>query len=308
VSAEAIPSHLPPPVRKPAVRKPVGRKPVVRPPATRTVRSLAVLGDSGPVGVGDPLPGGGWRGFGPLLRDSFGGSVSGAGSVRYTNTSFLGARMACVRQRQLPDVLPCAPDVAVLLVGMNDTLRSDFDPARLHADYDAVVGSLRAAGSTVLTVRYHDHSRVFWLPGPLRRALRQRIAQLNAVTDAVVAAHGIDCLDLHTMEGGYHRAAWSIDRLHPSEFGHRLLAYNFGTLLERRGFAVPHRVSLTAADGREITAAHRALWLVFKGLPWLGRRSRDLVPYALSIVLRDQLSRRGSRRAHRASRPPHSAS
>ncbi|HEY2204132.1 MAG TPA: SGNH/GDSL hydrolase family protein, partial [Pseudonocardia sp.] len=34
----------------------------------RPVRTLVALGDSTPVGIGDPLPDGGWRGFGPLLR------------------------------------------------------------------------------------------------------------------------------------------------------------------------------------------------------------------------------------------------
>ncbi|MBO0852117.1 MAG: SGNH/GDSL hydrolase family protein, partial [Pseudonocardia sp.] len=54
----------------------------------RAVRGLAVLGDSTPVGIGDPLPGGGWRGFGPLLLDSLGAP----GSVRYANLAFPGAR------------------------------------------------------------------------------------------------------------------------------------------------------------------------------------------------------------------------
>lgn len=256
---------------------------VLRRHAARAVHSLVLLGDSGPFGVGDPLPDGGWRGFGPLLRESLGGPDT----VRYTNTAVLGARMACVRWWQLPDALREAPDVAVLMVGMNDTLRSDFDSDQLRADYEAVVGQLRAIGCTVLAVRFHDHSQVFWLPGPLRRALRRRIAELNAVIDAVVARHRIDCLDLHSMPGGYERSAWSIDRLHPSELGHRLLAHHFSGMLEAQGFHVPHPVSLVSAGGREITALHRLLWLVFKGLPWLARRGQDLVPYATTIMLRD---------------------
>lgn len=251
--------------------------------AGRAVRTLVLLGDSGPFGVGDPLPGGGWRGFGPLLREALGGT----GTVGYRNTSVLGARAACVRRDQLPDALREAPDVAVLMVGMNDTLRSDFDARRLRADLDAVTGALRAAGCTVLTVRFHDHSRVFRLPGPLRRALRTRIEELNAVIDDVVARHGIGCLDLDTMPGGYARSTWSIDRLHPSELGHRLLAHHFSLLLADRGFAVPHPVGLDSAGGREITPLHRLLWLVFKGLPWLARRSRDLLPHAAAIILRE---------------------
>jgi lysophospholipase L1-like esterase len=250
---------------------------------TRAVRSLVVLGDSTPVGIGDPLPGGGWRGFGPLLLDSLGPREQ----VGYANLSFPGARVADVRSRQVPVAVRQHPDVAVLVVGMNDTLRSDFDPDRLGTDYDAVVTTLRAAGATVLTVRFHDHSQVFWLPGPLRRALRERIDQLNDLTDAVVHRHRIGCLDLHALPGGYERTAWSVDRLHPSELGHRLLAVGFGELIAEAGFDVPHPVSMALAGGREVTAAHHLLWLVFKGLPWLWRCGRDLVPYASAIAFRE---------------------
>lgn len=250
-----------------------------------------LLGDSTPVGMGDPLTGGGWRGFGPLLADSFGDP----GTVRYANLSIPGARMACVRTGQLGAALRLRPDLAVVVVGMNDTLRADFDPVRLVADFDAVVGSLRAVGASVLTVRFHDHSRVFWLPGSLRRALRDRIDELNVVIDAVVARHGISSLDLHDMPGGYDRSSWSVDRLHPSELGHRLLASHFGELARREGFAVRHPVSLQPAGGRRVRAADHLLWLVFKGLPWLWRRGQDLVPYALAIALRDIRARYAAR-------------
>ena len=249
--------------------------------SARAVRSLALLGDSTAAGIGDPLPGGSWRGFGPLLLDSVGEREA----VRYTNVSFPGARMGGVRRQQLAAALRSRPDVAVLVVGMNDTLRSDFDAEALYADYDAVVTALRAVGSIVLTVRFHDHSRVFWLPGLLRRALQQRICELNAVTDAIVTRHGIGCLDLHGLPGGYHRAAWSVDRLHPSELGHRMLARGFGELITAAGFTVPRPVSLTRGGGREVTAAQHLLWLLLKGLPWLWRRGSDLVPYAISVAL-----------------------
>jgi hypothetical protein len=200
-----------------------------------------------------------------------------------------------------------APDVAVVLVGMNDTLRSDFDPNQLRSDYEAVIGSLQACGTTVLTVRFHDHSKVFWLPGPLRRALRQRIGELNAVIDAAVARYDIGCLDLDLMPGGYERTTWSVDRLHPSELGHRMLAGSFGAMLEAEGFRVVVPVSLVSEGGREIKAVHRVLWLLFKGLPWLARRGHDLVRYALCILGRE-LWRVTLGRAPRASRRRRSAS
>jgi lysophospholipase L1-like esterase len=230
------------------------------------------LGDSTAAGLGDPMPGGGWRGFPVLLAEALG--------ARLVNPAVTGARMADVRREQLPAVLAAAPDVAVVFVGMNDTLRSDFDPVRLRADLAATVGALRASGAHVLVMRYHDHTRVFPLPAPLRRALWRRVVALNVAVDTVVAETdtGIGVLDLDTLPGGYEPAAWAIDRLHPSELGHRILAAALAALLADAGFAVPRQVSLECGGGREVTALHRAAWLVFKGVPWLVRRGRDLGP------------------------------
>ncbi|MET1073733.1 MAG: anti-sigma factor antagonist [Umezawaea sp.] len=235
------------------------------------MRNLVVLGDSTSVGIGDPVPGG-WRGFGPLLAASF---------TDYRNLSFAGARIGCVRTRQLPEALAARPDAVVVLAGMNDTLRSDFDPVRLHDDLDHVVGALRAVGAAVVTVRFHDHSRVFRLPGPLRRALSDRIASLNAVVDAVVARHGIGCVDLEHLPGAYDPSTWSVDRLHPSELGHRRLAREFAILLGAG------EVGLECTGGVRITPLHHAAWLLVKGIPWLWRRSRDLVPLVVRIILAD---------------------
>lgn len=242
-------------------------------PEAVAVRTLVTLGDSTAVGLGDPAAGGGWRGFPVLL-----GAALGAALV---NPSRAGARMACVRREQLPVALAAAADgpaATVLFAGMNDTLRTDFDPDGIGADCAAMVTALRAAGSHVLLVRYHDHTQVFRLPGSLRRAMQQRIAALNTALDAVAATHPVGVLDLHTLPGGYERPAWAVDRLHPSELGHRLLAAGLAQLLDGAGYAVPEPVSLRCAGGRPVSAAHRAAWLVIKGLPWLVRRGRDLGP------------------------------
>lgn len=256
-------------------------------PLHRPVASLAVLGDSTAAGLGDPLPAGGWRGFGPLLAAALGAP----GVVRYTNLSTIGARMAHLPRQQLSRAVAARPDVAVILAGMNDTLRSDFDPRALRDDLDVTVAALQAGGAMVLTTRYHDHGRVFRLPGPLRRVLHARIEQLNDAVDQVVAQRGALCLDLHVLPGTYDTAAWSVDRLHPSELGHRMLACGYADLVSAAGVAVPHPVSRSCAGGRQLTAAHHVAWLVFRGVPWLARRGRDLVPHAAGLVLRELTGR-----------------
>ena len=246
----------------------------------RSVGAVAVLGDSIGVGIGDPARDGGWRGFAPLLAEALGAAL--------TNLAVSGSRVGGVREVQLPAAVRARPDVAVVLVGMNDTMRSDFDPARLFADLDQVVSALRAAGALVISVRYHEHHRVFPLPAFLRRALGARIAALNDILDAVAARHRIAVVDLAQVPGIYSPAAWAIDRLHPSELGHRMLARAIALQLAELGAVVPGEVSLDCAGGRPASRLAHWGWLVVKGLPWLCRRGRDLVPYALAALLRDR--------------------
>ena len=72
-------------------------------------------------------------------------------------------------------------------------------------------------------------------------------------------------------------ADWSIDRLHPSERGHRMLAFRFATALREAGHPVP-RLPRLAPSNPEPTAGQRLWWMATRGNQWLLRRSTDLVP------------------------------
>lgn len=252
-------------------------------PEPRRASRLAVLGDSTAVGLGDPLPSGRWRGVGPFVADALGVDAT---SSDYLNASFTGARVQSVLTDQLPAALSLRPEVTLLIVGMNDTLRSDFDAAKLADDMELVVSRLQAAGSLVLALRYHDHARVFRLPKSLKSALRARIGELNAVIDTVAERTGMQCYDLGAEELSYDLESWSVDRLHPSEFGHRMLARGFTELAAARGFAVPQPVSLECSGGLTTGAVDHIGWLIVQGIPWLVRRGRDFLPYAVAIFAR----------------------
>jgi lysophospholipase L1-like esterase len=225
---------------------------------------LVLLGDSTAVGIGDLVPGG-WRGFGPLL------------SSAYPDNAVSGARLADVRRTQLPRALRDKPTAAVVIAGVNDTLRSDFSTRQMHEDLDHVCRELTNAGTSVVTVRFHDQGRVFKLPGKLRRVLKERIDEYNRVIDVVVARHGVRCVDLHTLPGAYELETWAVDRLHPSELGHRMLARAFADELRALGHPVGE-VSLECSGGRELTVWHHVAWLALKGIPWLWKRGADLLP------------------------------
>jgi len=205
---------------------------------------------------------------------------------RVVNLATPGARLGCVRARQLSAALSHHPDLAVVLAGINDTLRGEFVAARLVEHLDVIVGELVRAGAQVILARLHDHTRLLRLPPVWRRALQDRLAGVNAAVDVVAARHGALCLDLDALPGVYTREAWSIDRLHPSELGHRLLAAGFATAAEHAGWRTACPVSLACGGGRPVTRVDHARWLIGAGVPWLGRRTWDLLPHATSLLVR----------------------
>ncbi|HZC26533.1 MAG TPA: hypothetical protein VE287_05880, partial [Actinopolymorphaceae bacterium] len=157
-------------------------------------------------------------------------------------------------------------------------------------------------------VRFHDHGRVFGLPPLLRGPLARRIEAVNTVYDEIHAEFGGTYVDLAAWPEVYTRAAWSIDRLHPSELGHRQLARTFAERLPDAGFGVPVP-ALEPAGGVVPSRLADLAWMVTKGIPWVGRRMHDLGPWAARLalaevvaILRRHAQRR--RRSHVGSRSP----
>ena len=69
------------------------------------------------------------------------------------------------------------------------------------------------------------------LPPPLRGALRGRIVASNEVIRAVSAEHRTLLLDSWADPRTRRHGMWSIDRIHPSAHGHRLIARSVAELL-----------------------------------------------------------------------------
>lgn len=235
---------------------------------------FVALGDSTTAGLGDPLPDGRWRGWAALLADG----LAAPGGVDFLNVATSGALTADVRRDQLPAALARRPHLASVVVGGNDTLRGAFDLDRISTDLDHVVGALRACGATVLTARLPDPGRMFNLPPLLARPMSRRVAGLNRVADEIAAAHGTVHLDLAGQAGIYARPMWSVDRLHPSERGHRFLARGYAHLLLADGVPVTTLPSLEPAGGARPSTAGHLWWLATRGTRWVLARSRDLAP------------------------------
>src|SRR5262249_23516895 len=149
-------------------------------PMTRFV----ALGDSITVGMGDPVaPGsqtavagqiaGGqlWRGWAALLAESLGAG----GEVEDHHFAELRPPSHPVAADQLAGAVELRPDVAAVIVGVNDTLRGSFTVTRMAQALERTVSSLRSAGVQVLTCSLPDPGLMLRLPKGLARPLARRI-------------------------------------------------------------------------------------------------------------------------------------
>jgi lysophospholipase L1-like esterase len=244
----------------------------------RPLRFVA-LGDSLTEGVGDPV-GDTWRGWAALLA---GGLAPMTTSAEFTNLSFSGAQTRDLLERQTPQALEMRPDVASVLIGVNDTLRYTFDIHAVAARLDKVYAAFRAQNTVLLTACLPDPGSMLRLPGALARPLARRQRAVNTVVHALSERYG--AVHLHAEGGDWisDRAMWSADRLHPGERGHRQLARRFHTLLAEAG------VATGAAPAAEPefpppTRSASLLWLATAGTAWVARRCTDLLPQLLTLA------------------------
>lgn len=253
---------------------------------------FVALGDSLTEGVGDPVEGG-RRGWAALLAEGLGadagpGEGPGVGvgvrpGVEFVNLAVSGAQTRDVLDRQLSAALELRPDVASVVIGVNDTLRCTFDIHAVTARLDAVYGALRERGAVLLTACLPDPGAMLGLPGALARPLARRQRAVNTVVHALSERHG--AVHLHASEGAWltDRAMWSADRLHPGERGHRQLALRFHALLTEAGIALgpaPSAEPESAAPGR----GAGLWWLATAGTGWVARRCTDLLPQLLALA------------------------
>jgi lysophospholipase L1-like esterase len=248
----------------------------------------AALGDSITVGMGDPVPGGHWRGFAALLSESL------RGQTDFRNFATSGATTAHVAGDQLAEAVRWRPHLATVVVGCNDILRGSFDIKAIGARLHRVVGELCGAGTVVVTVCLPEPGRMLRLPDALARPLARRVNAVNDILHALATGYPTPHVHAATDPCAFDRRMWSVDRLHPSERGHRLLAGLCHDALREKGF--PLGVRPAAEPGLPPPSRRsRAWWMATKGTQWLLRRSTDLMPQLLALAAAE----RRAPRAHR---------
>lgn len=247
---------------------------------------FAAIGDSTTFGIGDPVPGG-WRGWSRLLAHALATTYD----VSFCNVARSGGTSSTALEEQLPEALAHRPDLASFVVGVNDVLRSTWDPERVRQDLMATAGKLTAEGALLLTVRYHDHSRILRLPGFMTAKLQRRLGELNEVWDDVHDVYGGPRVDLGRLDGLGGRgdvmdpAYWCRDRMHPNELGHRMMARACADALAPYGFEF-RPTSLEPSGGLAPTWRRDVAWVLAEGAPWMTRRAEDFGPWAVRAALR----------------------
>jgi lysophospholipase L1-like esterase len=194
----------------------------------RWTRYVAV-GDSLSEGLGDPLTGGATRGWANLLAAHL-RTVQPALEAR--NLAVRGHLTRHAVDRQLDAALAFEPDLVSIFIGGNDVLlRGTFDADRFQRELELLVEPFASRDATVVLSTLPDLTACSPLLPPLRGVVRRRVIRANEVIRVLSRRHGTVLLDAEADPRTRRHAMWSIDRIHPSAEGHRLIAASVAELL-----------------------------------------------------------------------------
>jgi lysophospholipase L1-like esterase len=242
----------------------------------RSHPTFVVLGDSAAYGTGDEIKAGQFRGWAGFLADAF------QEGCDYFNYSRPGAKSNEVLATQLPKALRQNPDICAVIVGGNDLLRNNFDPVLLYNNLRSCCQQLLAMGSEIIMVELHDPNQLLKLPKLMRQVLGRRVNAVNAVYRKVALEFEIVTVKTRAINNVHDRKNWHIDRMHPGPQGHFMLARNIADQLRKRGWAIsmPYQLTITHRSRSE-----KITWLLRNGTPWFFKRSFDLLPAAMILMI-----------------------
>jgi lysophospholipase L1-like esterase len=249
--------------------------------AIRHIEDLRIIsmGDSSVFGVGDhgndiPSVGYGWTGR--LAHD--------LNAKRFINVAKNGARARHLPANQLPAVLAFRPHIALVCIGTNDVLRGDFSIEEIRGAVEEISKSVVALGSLVVILGLPDPLRT--APGPLvlRRILSTRVLALNEML-LEIAEDGY-AIFIPTWESkiAHERKMWHVDRMHPSAIGHQHIAD-----LVRRKLSLPRRSASKIPTIVNRSKRFEIYWLITNGGKWFLKRSVDLIPALIWLVISESI-------------------
>jgi hypothetical protein len=173
------------------------------------------------------------------------------------------------------------PDIAAVIVGGNDALRNGFDPNKLHQNLRATISELKKSGAEVLLLQLHDPTQIVPLPRLLAQVLSRRINAVNRVIHSIGREFNAQILLTRSIQDIYERKVWHVDRMHPSKYGHQIMATHFREILLRRNWEIdPITIEETPVASKKASI----IWMLRNGTPWFFKRSFDLFPAAIFLM------------------------
>jgi lysophospholipase L1-like esterase len=227
-------------------------------------RHYVAIGDSLSEGLGDPVHGAELGGWATCLARWLQAVTP---SMRYTNLAVRGHTASNALADQLRPAVTTQPDLVSIFIGGNDVLlRPAFDERRFADELDQLTAPFAGPDITIVLSTLPDLTACSPLLPPLRGALRRRIVSANEVIKAVSTEYQTLLLDAWADPRTRRHGMWSIDRIHPSCNGHRLIAHSVAELL-----GVPADVHRPAELPKESHAATVRRHL--RELAWLSRHA-----------------------------------
>ncbi|MFC4590328.1 SGNH/GDSL hydrolase family protein [Sphaerisporangium corydalis] len=231
----------------------------------RAYGSYVALGDSFTEGLNDPGRDGHYRGWADRVAERLAELEPG---FRYANLAVRGKLLDQIVEHQVPAAIELKPDLVSFCAGGNDLLRPGTDPDRMAKTFARAVRDLRGTGADVVLFTGVDPRDM-----PLMRRFRGRFAVFYLHVRSIADLYGCHVVDQWSMQPIRDWRAWSEDRLHMNDVGHRLVAAKVCEVL-----GVPSqdqwRHTWPARDrvGRAVKLREDRLWLREHFLPWVGRR------------------------------------
>jgi len=240
---------------------------------------IIALGDSSVFGVGDhgdaiPSVGAGWAGR--LAHDLTAGN--------FINVAKNGARARHMTKHQLTAAQAFMPDLALVCIGTNDVLRGDFSTVEIKNSLAFLIQTLRQSNTVIVLLGLPDPIRT--APGPmaLRKILSARVILINEILVELSEQENVVLVPTWDSKIADERRMWHVDRMHPSALGHQLIAD-----LVRRKLALPRRSAKKIPTSINVSKKFELYWLITNGAKWFAKRSIDLVPALIWLLVSEQL-------------------
>jgi lysophospholipase L1-like esterase len=248
---------------------------------------IIALGDSSVFGVGDhgdaiPSVGAGWAGR--LAHDLTAGN--------FINVAKNGARARHITKHQLSAAHAFRPDLALVCIGTNDVLRGDFSPEEIKDSLVTVIETLSENNSVIILLGLPDP--ISTAPGPLalRKILSARVTLINEIYIELSERENVILVPTWDSKIAHERRMWHVDRMHPSAIGHQLIAD-----LVRRKLALPSRSAKKLSTSINMSKKFELYWLITNGAKWFAKRSVDLVPALIWLMVSENVRTLKARRS-----------